>query len=99
MKFIFKDTSILLAAELFAKYPHCSGIRQWGNGNAGNNSDVPYNINFPNILLIVWGFDVGAQITSMQFVGVNLQQSNKNTFRLYTSNGGNIGLGYVAIGY
>ena len=35
----------------------------------------------------------------MQFVGVNLQQSNKNTFRLYTSNGGNIGLGYVAIGY
>ena len=35
----------------------------------------------------------------MQFVGINLQQSNKNTFHLYTSNNGNIGLGYVAIGY
>ena len=25
--------------------------------------------------------------------------ANKNTFHLYTSNNGNIGLGYVAIGY
>lgn len=76
-----------------------SGFKQWGAVQAGNNWDVPYNINFPNLLLIVWGFDVGAQTTSMQFVGVNLQQSNKNKFHLYTSNNGNIGLGYVAIGY
>ena len=80
-------------------FPHCSGIRQWGSVSAVNNGDVHYNINFPNTLLIVWGFDVGAQTTSMQFVGINLQQSNKNTFHLYTSNNGNIGLGYVAIGY
>ena len=74
-------------------------ILQWGAIQASNNWDVPYNINFPNLLLIVWGFDVGAQETRAQVVGVDLQQSNKNTFHIYNSSDGNIYLGYVAIGY
>lgn len=72
---------------------------QWGSVQAGNNWDVPYNITFSNNVFVVaaWDFAAGSS-TTMQFVGTNFQQSNKNTFHLYTSNTGNIGLGYLAIG-
>ena len=74
--------------------------KQWGSVQAGNNWDIPYNITFPNNVFVVaaWDFAAGSS-TTMQFVGTNFQQSNKNTFHLYTSNTGNIGLGYLAIGY
>lgn len=74
--------------------------KQWGSVQSGNNLNVPYNIAFPNVVFIVfaWDFAAGGS-TTMQFVGTNFQQSNKNTFHLYTSNSGGIGLGYVAIGY
>ena len=80
--------------------PHCSGIRQWGSVQGGNNWDVPYNIVFTNNVFVVfaWDFAAGGSST-MQFVGTNFQQSNKSTFHLYTSNAGGIGLGYAAIGY
>lgn len=80
--------------------PHCRIPEQWGSVQGGNNWDVHYNIVFTNNVFVVfaWDFAAGGSST-MQFVGTNFQQSNKNTFHLYTSNAGGIGLGYVAIGY
>lgn len=75
-------------------------IRQWGSVQGGNNWDIPYNIAFTNKLFVVlaWDFAAGSN-TGMQFVGGNFQQSNRDTFHLYTSNAGGIGLGYIAIGF
>ncbi|WP_304066089.1 gp53-like domain-containing protein [Megamonas hypermegale] len=75
-------------------------IIQWGSVQGGNNWDIPYNIAFTNKLFVVlaWDFAAGSN-TGMQFVGGNFQQSNRDTFHLYTSNAGGIGLGYIAIGF
>ena len=51
------------------------------------------------MLCAVWGWDIGAESTSLQFVGINMAQSNTGGFHMYTSNNANIGLGYIAIGF
>lgn len=73
--------------------------KQWGTVQGGNNLDIPYNINFTNRMFVVfaWDFAAGSN-TGMQFVGTNFEQSNKNTFHIYTSNASNMGLGYIAVG-
>lgn len=74
--------------------------KQWGSVQAGNNWNIPYNITFTNNVFVVCGWDYAAGAgNTMQFVGINFQQSNKNTFHLYTSQESDIGLGYVAIGF
>ena len=47
--------------------------------------------------VFAWDFAAGSN-AEMQFVGTNFQQSNKNTFHIYTSNASNMGLGYIAVG-
>jgi hypothetical protein len=75
-------------------------VEQWGSLSGGDNWDIYYNINFINNIFVTVGWDNAAGSSStMQFVGVNFQQTNKNHFHIYTSGGNNLGLGYIAIGF
>ena len=77
--------------------PHCSV--QWGLVEGGNNWDRYFNINFSTMLFAVWGWDAGAKSTSLQFVGIDVEQSNTGGFHMYTSGNADIRLGYIAIGF
>lgn len=74
-------------------------IIQWGLVEGGNNWDRYFNINFPTRLFAVWGWDAGAQSSSLQFIGIDMEQSNTGGFRMYTSNNASIRFGYIAIGF
>ena len=51
------------------------------------------------MLFAVWGWDAGAKSTSLQFVGIDVEQSNTGGFHMYTSSNAGIKLGYIAIGF